>query len=67
MILLACGRHTHKTIVLIVNIQPKLTAIRSCLGVILERYEFGDDLDSTPVAKPKVHAERVVTLVKKSL
>ena len=27
----------------------------------------GGDLASTPVAKPEVHAERVVTLVKQSL
>ena len=27
----------------------------------------GGDLASTPVAKPEVHVERVVTLVKKSL
>jgi len=28
---------------------------------------IGGDLDSTPVTKPKVHAERVVTLVNQSL
>jgi hypothetical protein len=34
-----------------------------------DKGKFGDEAEtlSTPVAKPEVHAERVVTLVKQSL
>ncbi len=34
---------------------------------VLHKDHIGGDLASTPVMTPKVHAERVVTLVKKSL
>ena len=34
---------------------------------MLAEQTHGGDLASTPVSNPKVHAERVVTLVKKSL
>jgi len=38
----------------------------SCIRLYLHHF-YGDDLDSTPVTNPKVHVERVVTLVKQSL
>ena len=46
--------------------RPRAWNLKSRFYVILQ-FHFGGDLDSTPVLKPEVHVERVVTLVNQLL